>query len=84
LQRYQLTCHRSELEPKQKKDYEPAVTDDEMDRAALPAPVVDDEAAPVGQQIITIIMNLHQPMTMKGRIMKMLCLVMKKMWLIYY
>jgi len=38
LQRYLLTCHRSELEPKRKKDDEPVVTDD-MDRAVPPSPV---------------------------------------------
>ena len=29
LKRYNLTCHRSELDPKRKKDDEPAVVDDD-------------------------------------------------------
>ncbi len=37
LQRYNLTCHRSELDPKRKKDDEPAVVDDDASGSPHPA-----------------------------------------------
>jgi len=56
LQRYNLTCHRSELDPKRKKDDEPAVVDD--DANLMPPPPSPTNATMIHDDIAQALLQI--------------------------
>jgi len=56
LQRYNLTCQRSELDPKRKKDVEPAVVDD--DANLMPPPPSPTNATMIRDDIAQALLQI--------------------------